>query len=219
MSMQDEKALEALRLYDIYDKMPSDRGGKNGPRGRAYQAFVDAKEAALSPAQPPVGAASPQAEDRRCRECGITRIEPGTEVDGWPLCWADDDLCSRCQDRLREEMEQDAARYRYLRNRRTRPADYAAGGVFAGRTPDNVILGGEGLDRAIDAELGVKPVGETLEARLAECLADIIDTPLLNDFLRNGEGLSDQLLDLRVGSFLPHLSERAAELLEEAGRW
>lgn len=44
-------AMEALRLYDIYDRMPSDRGGKDGPRGRAYQAFVAAKDAALSGAE------------------------------------------------------------------------------------------------------------------------------------------------------------------------
>lgn len=44
----DQKAVEALRLYDIYDRMPSDRGGKNGPRGRAYQAFVAAKDEALT---------------------------------------------------------------------------------------------------------------------------------------------------------------------------
>lgn len=44
--------LEALRLYDVCDAMPSDRGGKDGPRGRAYQAFVSAKKAALAKASP-----------------------------------------------------------------------------------------------------------------------------------------------------------------------
>lgn len=43
--------LEALRLYEVYDAMPSDRGGRNGPRGKAYQAFVDAKNAALAKAE------------------------------------------------------------------------------------------------------------------------------------------------------------------------
>ncbi|WP_048646581.1 hypothetical protein [Nitratireductor soli] len=155
--------------------------------------------------------------ERRCRECGIEEIPSGPDVvlvDGEPLCWADDDLCSLCQDSLQEELARDAARYRYLRNRQTRPADMAAGGVFAGRTPDNVILGGEDLDRAIEAELGVKPVGETLEHRLAQCLAACIDTPLLT--LRDPEGNSP--LELRLNSFNREISERAAALLEEAGR-
>lgn len=45
----------------------------------------------------------------------------------------------------------DAARYRWLRSR-----DIDAihkGGIFAGKTPDNVVLSGIDLDTAIDAEL------------------------------------------------------------------
>ncbi len=151
-----------------------------------------------------------------CRECGITHIEPGTEIDGMPLCWAEDDLCSRCQDWLQEQIEMDAKRYRHLRNRQTRYADIAVGGVFAGRIPDKVILAGEDLDRAIDGEMGadVPPVAP-LERRLAECLADVIDTPLLTGWDEVG-GFSSPL-DIRLGFFKPELSERAAELLEEAG--
>jgi hypothetical protein len=153
--------------------------------------------------------------ERKCRECGVTRIEPGMEIDGEPLCWADEDLCSRCQDFLREQMEKDAARYRFLRNRQTRPVDMAAGGVFAGRIPNNVILGGEDLDRAIDAELGVVPHGEPLEDRLADCLAAAIDTPLLT----GGETeFGGRPIGLRLAFFKPEIAERAAELLEEAGR-
>ncbi|MDW9227040.1 hypothetical protein C7S15_1607 [Burkholderia cepacia] len=48
-----------------------------------------------------------------------------------------------------EAAELDAARYRYLRER---PLDaVSAGGVFAGKTPDNVVLNGADLDAAIDA--------------------------------------------------------------------
>lgn len=158
-----------------------------------------------------------RAVGRQCRECGITHIEPGMEIDGEPLCWADDDLCSRCQDFLHAQLLKDAARYRHLRNRQTRPVDIALGGVFAGRVPDNMILGGEDLDRAIDAEMGaLVPEIEPLEKRLAECLAAVVDTPLLT------------LLDRETGRPLNHhlssfgadghaLAERAAELLEEAG--
>ncbi len=52
----------------------------------------------------------------------------------------------------------DAARYRWLRDR---PIDTIhRGGVFAGKTPDNVVLNGEDLDAAVDAAIartGVKP--------------------------------------------------------------
>lgn len=152
----------------------------------------------------------------RCRECGITHIEAGWEIDGEPLCWMTEDLCSRCHDVLQDELERDAARYRFLRNRRTRPVDIAAGGIFGGRIPDNVILGGEDLDRAIDAERGVVPHGETLEARLADCLAACIDTPLLSG--RDECGGFASPLEIRLGFFKPDLAESAAVLLEEAGR-
>lgn len=92
----------------------------------------------------------------------------------------------------------------------------ALGGVFAGRVPNNVILGGEDLDRAIDAEIGVVPHGETLEARLAECLAACIDTPLLAG--RDEVGGFSSPLEIRLGFFKPEISERAAGLLEEAGK-
>lgn len=41
------KAVEALRLYEAFKAMAADRGDKNGPKGRAYAAFVAAKDAAL----------------------------------------------------------------------------------------------------------------------------------------------------------------------------
>ncbi len=154
--------------------------------------------------------------DRQCRECGITHIEPGMEIDGQPLCWIEDDLCSRCQDELQAALERDAARYRFLRNRQTREIDIAVGGLFVGMIPENLILGGEDLDRAIDNVLGHGlPEVEPLEKRLAQCLATIIDTPLLTG--RDECGGHSSPLDIRLGFFRPELSEAAAELLEEAG--
>lgn len=43
-----DKALEALRLYDVWESIPTDRGGKDGPKGRAFEAFLKAKEEAQS---------------------------------------------------------------------------------------------------------------------------------------------------------------------------
>jgi hypothetical protein len=151
---------------------------------------------------------------RCCRVCGIDHIEPGTMIGVEPLRWIDNDLCSRCDDAEREATERDAARYRHLRNRQTRITDIGAGGVFAGQVPDNVILGGEHLDRAIDAEMGLEvPAVAPLEERLAECLAACIDTPL--------QTLDDDgghTITIRLRHYLPAFSNQAAELLEEAGR-
>jgi len=152
----------------------------------------------------------------QCRVCGITHIDPGTEIDGEPVCWFDADLCSHCYDREEEQLDRDAARYRYIRNRRTCNADIAAGGIFAGRIPENLILGGEDLDRAIDVQLGMElPKDETLERRLAACLASCIDEVLLSG--RDECGGFASPLEIRLGFFKPELSEMAATLLEEAG--
>lgn len=154
----------------------------------------------------------------QCRECGITDIGPEViEIDGEILCWADEDLCSICQTRLQRELEQDAARYRHLRGKQVRTVDIEAGGVFAGRPSNGRVLAGEDLDRAIDRETGADmPAIATLESRLADVLADIVDAPLLTGRAELGGFTHRQ--EIRLGFFRPELSERAAELLEEAGR-
>lgn len=48
-------------------------------------------------------------------------------------------------------LHQDAARYDWLRSRDLETI--TKGGVFAGRTPENVVLNGADLDAAIDAQL------------------------------------------------------------------
>lgn len=152
---------------------------------------------------------------RTCRVCGCTDVWACLHEDGSACCWVDDDLCSVCHDKAIEQTARDAARYRYLRDRQLREIDIAAGGVVAGRIPGNVILGGEDLDRAVDAELGLGlPDIEPFEKRLAACLAACIDTPLLEG--RDHDHSSP--LQLRLGFFRPELGERAAELLEEAGQ-
>lgn len=51
-------------------------------------------------------------------------------------------------------MEKDAARYRWLRSRDLETI--SQGGVFAGMTPENVILNGEDLDEAVDAAIAAQ---------------------------------------------------------------
>lgn len=48
-------------------------------------------------------------------------------------------------------LARDAARYRWLRERDLN--SISAGGMFVGRTPQNIVLNGEDLDQAIDAKL------------------------------------------------------------------
>lgn len=40
--------VEALRLHAAYEAMPADRGGKNGPKGRAWTAFITARDTLLA---------------------------------------------------------------------------------------------------------------------------------------------------------------------------
>lgn len=57
------------------------------------------------------------------------------------------------------------------------------------------------------------PDPPSLQARLAECLAEVVDATLLTVRDVGSSGA----IELRVGSFRPDLGERSAEILEEAG--
>ena len=43
--------LEALKLYDAYRALPTDRGGASGAKHQAYAAFIAAKDAAIAKAK------------------------------------------------------------------------------------------------------------------------------------------------------------------------
>lgn len=68
-----------------------------------------------------------------------------------PACGPD---CSGCNCAISpQDMRDYAVRYAILRNA---PIDaIRAGGVFAGKTPDNVVINGEHLDAAVDALRGI----------------------------------------------------------------
>jgi hypothetical protein len=77
-------------------------------------------------------------------------------------------LCNECIDLCHEithkpeaaeraAMEQDAARYRWLRDRDLDVIHH--GGVFAGMTPQNVVLNGADLDAAVDAAMQQQLIG------------------------------------------------------------
>lgn len=51
--------------------------------------------------------------------------------------------------------EQEVARYRWLRDRNLETINQ--GGVFAGITPENMILNGVDLDAAVDAAIEAAP--------------------------------------------------------------
>lgn len=44
---ENARLREALKLHVEYGAVPRDRGGKSGPKGRAWAAFIEARDAAL----------------------------------------------------------------------------------------------------------------------------------------------------------------------------
>ena len=70
----------------------------------------------------------------------------------YPVCATSN--CSDCNFTLTpEQVRQFAKRYAYLRGRSLDAIK--DGGVFAGLTPDNVVLNGDDLDAAIDGALAL----------------------------------------------------------------
>jgi hypothetical protein len=43
--------IEALRLHLAYEQVPADRGGANGPKGKAWAAYVAARDHAVAKAE------------------------------------------------------------------------------------------------------------------------------------------------------------------------
>jgi len=43
-------AINALKLHVIYEALPTDRGGKDGRKGRAWAKFIAARDAAIAKA-------------------------------------------------------------------------------------------------------------------------------------------------------------------------
>lgn len=125
---QPEPRIERLRkaLFESRDAMRvmSNWVKKSDPAGHAWGLhMVDRANAALN------GEPEPRAEVTH----GDTTM---------------DECMASLLDRM-EAAELDADRYRYLR---ARPLNaVSVGGVFAGKTPDNVVLNGADLDAAVDA--------------------------------------------------------------------
>ncbi len=67
--------------------------------------------------------------------------------------WLNEQYESRVSsaERKQRALENDAARYRFLRDRDLETI--TEGGVFAGMTPDNIVLNGEDLDHAVDRHM------------------------------------------------------------------
>lgn len=69
--------------------------------------------------------------------------------------------CVPCPDCVSRELSADARRYRYLRGRDLDAI--TVGGVFAGRVPQNLVVNGDDLDRAIDAAMAVSSQADAAE--------------------------------------------------------
>ena len=92
----------------------------------------------------------------------------------------------------------DAERYRWLRRRDL--GVIGAGGIFAGMTPDNVVLNGADLDRAIDAARGEAAIPST------EALAPVVGKPVAWLRSMDSEPISDALKRARTDGFYGHHS-------------
>lgn len=77
----------------------------------------------------------------------LFHLESNRMREQWLLEEKDADLATAIEER--DALREDAERYRWLRSRD--PDTIGRGGVFVGRTPQNVILTEEDLDRAVDA--------------------------------------------------------------------
>ncbi|MGH6865459.1 MAG: hypothetical protein ACREDO_04635 [Methyloceanibacter sp.] len=91
----------------------------------------------------------------------------------------------------------------------------APGGYGYETTKGKALFGLYRLIHSVEAARKEQVASDApLEDRLAECLAAAVDTTLLT--VR--DTLNDYPVELRLGSFNREISERAAALLEEAGR-
>lgn len=90
---------------------------------------------------------------------GVKRwTDDGEIAETEPVCAAGVEPCACAVATLRYAVkcEQDAKRYQYLRSRNLDTIHN--GGVFAGMTPNNVIINGNDLDVIIDAAIEENPV-------------------------------------------------------------
>lgn len=85
----------------------------------------------------------------RCKNCGEIK---------YLMCFCKEvDPSSRSPACSVSDLERDAMRYRWLRERNLETIHH--GGVFAGVTPDNLVLNGIDLDEAIDSAIAHRDGG------------------------------------------------------------
>ncbi|HBD90228.1 MAG: hypothetical protein A2092_15770 [Rhodobacteraceae bacterium GWE1_64_9] len=102
----------------------------------------------------------------------------------WEGRYRDEKACA-------DKAELDAARYRWLR---TRNLDaISAGGVFAGKTPENVVLNGDDLDAAIDLAMVAGDAGADDRLQLSPRFQKIYDQACARDALDAEQGLHQRL--------------------------
>ncbi|MBN9078227.1 MAG: hypothetical protein BGN87_06415 [Rhizobiales bacterium 65-79] len=132
---------------------------------------------------------------RACRVCGCTDMAACVTADG-ACYWVEPDLCSACI----------AGLERF-------PCFRVDDGKLCRQDRPGARWEPLGDDHANEV---LAWLDGHLPGRLATCLADCIDTPLLK--LGDIEGAAGRQIDIRLGAFNRDLADRAAGLLEEAGR-
>lgn len=129
------------------------------------------------------------------------------------------DVINECQLEASAEDENAlfAARYRFLRERDLETI--SQGGVFAGMTPDNVVLNGEDLDQAVDAGRAGRQREHAAEFRAAQATQLPVEVPESDTLwllLTGGYSLNHVRSDLASGS--PQFENEAKVLRQRAQR-
>lgn len=96
-----------------------------------------------------------------CIHCLEWKLESDIAIDNGKAC-----TCQSCVDKVY------SARYKYLRERDLDTIQ--KGGIFAGSTPDNQLLSGVDLDKAIDKEL-MKPKSDIQPANKCDKTHDMFE--------------------------------------------
>lgn len=163
--MDEQRAEFEAWASHFFTRGELDRNGINGARPDEYrvlhiermwgawQAATQRQQERIAELEADIAHKNAYAEQlgRLLFKAGAERQELEAQVQALSLDAFAKDASIGHLSRLVDAERTDAARYQWLRERDLETISH--GGVFAGKTPDNVILNGEDLDAACDAAI------------------------------------------------------------------
>lgn len=195
-----------------------EHGGNWSPVGGGTQQREYTPADLLTAAQAEIARLTAELEDWKA---AATRHHPNpADHRYWEGRYRDEKACA-------DKAELDAARYRWLR---TRNLDaISAGGVFAGKTPENVVLNGDDLDAAIDLAMVAGDAGADDRLQLSPRFQKLYDQACARDALDAEQGLHQRLglaateattrevaIDEAIGIATATLAQEAADHVGQA---